>query len=336
MDKIGIGLIGCGNMGMSLGKSLVNVDAAQLVAVSDVNKELADKASAALGGDVHTDYKDMLARDDVQGVVIASPQFLHCAMTLDAAAAGKHVFSEKPMATNVADCDKMIDACATAGVKLMVGQVCRFHGVHSKVKEIVHSGDLGAATCIKIQRTGGGWGTGHWARDWRFSQEKSGGLLMEISAHEIDFLRFVCGDVASVYAAGGIYRQKEADYCDILLVTLKFKNGAVGMLHASQATAIGSYGGHVDCENGSIDFPAIWGADGGLTYGTFDGPKMRLAADDIKVEVPVQHELRVFVEAIRDDTPVEIPGEVGRAAVEIAEAAYKSVETGLPVELPLS
>ncbi len=137
MSKIGIGLIGCGNMGTSLAKGLLNVDAAQLVAVSDVNEELAAKASAELGGDAHTDYKDMLARDDVQGVAIASPQFLHCQMTLDAAAAGKHVFSEKPMATNVADCDKMIQACADAGVKLMIGQVCRFHPVHGKVREIV-------------------------------------------------------------------------------------------------------------------------------------------------------------------------------------------------------
>ncbi len=188
---------------------------------------------------------------------------------------------------------------------------------------------------MKVHRTGGGWGTGQWARDWRFSLDKSGGLLMEISAHEIDFMRFVCGDVASVYAVGGIYRQKEADYCDIMLVTVKFKSGAVGLLHASQASAIGGYGGHVDCENGSIDFPVFWGADGGLTYKTFDGEATRIAAGDIPHEPPVQHELRAFVEAIRDDTPVPVPGEEGRAAIEIAEAAYRSVETGQPVDLPL-
>ena len=111
MDKIGMGLISCGTMGMSLGNGLLNVEAAKLVAVADVDEAKAKEAGEKFSADVHTDYHEMLARDDIQGVIIASPQFLHCPMTLDAAAAGKHVFTEKPMSTNVADCDKMIAAC---------------------------------------------------------------------------------------------------------------------------------------------------------------------------------------------------------------------------------
>ena len=335
MDKIGIGLIGCGPMGMSLTTNSVNLDSINIAAVADIDEEKRTAAGEKLGAEVHADYRDLLARDDVQGVLIAVPQFLHRAVAIDAAAAGKHVFTEKPMATCVADCDKMIQACREHGVKLMVGQVCRFHALHSKVKELVDSGELGKPTCIKVHRMGGPWGTGTWSRDWRLSMEKSGGILMEINAHEIDFMRFICGDVATVYAVGGIYRQKEADYPDIALVSMKFTNGAVGLLHGSQASAIGGYGGHVDCEEGSIDMPAFWGAEAGLRYGKFGQETTFIPPSDIPVEVPVQHEVRLFVEAIRDDSPVPVPGEEGRAAVEIAQAAYRSIASGQPIPLPL-
>ena len=336
MDQIGIGLIGCGPMGMSLATNLLNLDSAQIPAVADVDDEKRTEAAEKLEATAYADHHELLARDDVQGVLVAVPQFLHCEITVDAAAAGKHVFTEKPMATCVAECDRMIAAGREHGVKLMVGQVCRFHPVHSKIQEIVASGQLGKPTCMKVHRIGGPWGQGTWARDWRMSMKKSGGILMEIDAHEIDFMRFVCGDVETVYAVGGIYHQKEADYPDIALVSMKFRNGAVGVLHASQATAIGGYGGHVDCEQGSIDFPVFWGEGGGLKFGKFGEEPTFIAAGDIEAETPVQHEVRLFVEAIRDDTPVAVPGEEGRAAIEIAEAAYRSIETGQPIALPLT
>jgi len=158
--------------------------------------------------------------------------------------------------------------------------------------------------------------------------EQSGGILMEINAHEIDFLRFVCGDVRSVHAAGGTYHQKEADYPDIVLLTLNFVSGAVGLLHASQASAIGSYGGRLDCEEGTVDFGSIWGEGAGVTYARFGDEPKHIPLADIPVENPVQHELRAFAEAIIENEPPEIPGEEGRAAVQIAEAAYRSIETG--------
>ena len=82
---------------------------------------------------------------------------------------------------------------------------------------------------------------------------------MEINAHEIDFMRWTCGEVTSVYGAGGQYVQEDTDYQDVVLASLNFENGAVGLLHSSHASAVGGYGGRVDCEKGSIYFPQIWG-----------------------------------------------------------------------------
>ena len=335
MEKVSIGLVGAGPMGASLAGACAGLEQACITAVSDVDeakaKELADKYEAR----IFTDYHDLLAEQSIQGVIIASPQFLHCEMTVAAAQAGKHVFCEKPMATNVEDCDAMIEACKKNNVHLMIGQVCRFHPVHSKVRELAHSGEYGDPICMVVYRIGGPWGDGSWARPWRLSMERSGGLLMEINAHEIDFLRFVCGEAASVYASGGIYRQTEADYPDIVLTNVKFKSGAVGLLHSSQASAVGGYGGRVDCREGSLHFPVFWGEGAGITCGKFDGESTFIAASKIEVETPVVHEVREFVESVLKNETPPVTGEDGRAAIEIAQAAYQSIETGQGVALPL-
>jgi myo-inositol 2-dehydrogenase/D-chiro-inositol 1-dehydrogenase len=158
---------------------------------------------------------------------------------------------------------------------------------------------------------------------------------LEIHAHEIDFMRWVCGDVARVYAAGGIYVDKRLDYPDMALVTMHFASGAKGLLHSGQVSAIGGYGGRVDCTGGSLHFPSIWGADAGIHVCKSGGEASFLPASEIQVETPVTHELRDFVDAVLHDTDVPVPGEEGRGAVEVGVAAYRSIETGEAVDLPL-
>jgi len=118
-------------------------------------------------------------------------------------------------------------------------------------------------------------------------------------------------------------------------VTMHFANGAKGVLHTGQVSAIGGYGGRVDCEGGSLHFPSTWGADGGIHICKTGEKATFLPASEIEVETPVTHELRDFVDAVLGDTDVPIPGEVGRAAVEVALAAYRSIDTGQAVDLPI-
>jgi predicted dehydrogenase len=335
MEPIGIGLIGCGGMGRGLAQSLQGVEGARLVAVSDVAEEAGQQAAAEFQVPYYRDYRELLDRQEVQGVIVAAPQFVHAEATVAAAEAGKHIFCEKPMATNVADCDRMIAAAEAAGVKLMIGQVCRFHGVHSTVKRLVAEGVLGQPTCMMVHRLGGGWGQ-VWRQSWRMSKERSGGTLMEVNAHEIDFLLWVCGEARQVYAAGGNYITPQMDYPDIALITITFRNGAVGFLHSSQATLFGGYGGRLDGTEGSAEFPSIWGENAGVRYRRHDAPEATfLPLSEMEVGNPVQKELAAFITAIRTDTAPPITGRDGRAAVEVAQAAYQSMETGQPVTLPL-
>ena len=332
MEKFSIGVIGCGGMGRSLAHSAKALEHVAVLRVSDVDEERAKPLAAELDAAYDLDYHELLADERVQAVLIASPPFLHRQIAVDAANAGKHVFCEKPMAPTLTDCDAMIEAAKKNGVKLGIGLVCRFHATHATVRERVHSGELGAPICMMVHRIGGPW---RLENHWRMQRAKSGGSLMEINAHEIDFMHWTCGEVKTVYAAGGTYIQPEADYPDVVLASFTFENGAVGLLHSSHASAIGGYGGRIDCEKGSIYFPQIWGGDATIRIKPFEGEEVKIPISSIKVEEPVRHEIRAFVDAILNNVTPPITGIDGRAAVELALAAYRSVETGQPVNLPM-
>ena len=163
----------------------------------------------------------------------------------------------------------------------------------------------------------------------------SAGSLLEIHAHEIDFMRWVCGDVAAVVRGRRNLCRSQARLPDLALVTMHFASGAKGMLHVGQVSVVGGYGGRVDCEGGSLVFPAFWGAEAGIQVGKAGEPTRFIPSSEIKVEEPVTHELRDFIDAILSGTPAPVPGEVGRAAVEVGLASYRSIQTGRTVKLPL-
>ena len=159
---------------------------------------------------------------------------------------------------------------------------------------------------------------------------------MEVNAHEIDFMRFVMGEAESVSAVGGQFVQMETDFADAVLLSIRFKGGGIGLLHSSQASAIGGYGGRLDCAEGSVVFPAFWGNDGGVRFQRYDGDESAISASELLGdESPVSQEIRAFCEAVLKGEDPPVSGADGRAAVEIALAAYRSVETGETVLLPL-
>ena len=143
MDKFGIGVIGCGSMGRSLAHSAAALEHVDVLRVSDLVEERAKKLAVEVDAEYNLDYHKLLEDNRIQGVLIATPPFMHRRATVDAANAGKHIFCEKPMAPTLEDCEAMIEAAEQNEVKLAIGLVCRFQATHSKVRELVHSGDLG-------------------------------------------------------------------------------------------------------------------------------------------------------------------------------------------------
>ncbi|MFW5868155.1 MAG: Gfo/Idh/MocA family protein [Armatimonadota bacterium] len=336
MDQLQIGLIGGGNMGKSLAGGVAACEDGRIAAIADPSDGVAEAAAEEIGeGDIdtYTSVSEMLERDDIQAVIVAVPNFLHADVTRRAAEAGKHVFCEKPMALKVADARSMIDACESAGVKLMIGQVLRYNPPFVWMIDRIRSGDFGEPFGMQVTRIGGGWG-GKYLAPWRLEKETCGGPLFEINAHEIDFMRQVMGEAETVYAAMDNYVTPEVDYEDFVHMIVNFQSGGKGALLGGHSAKMGSYDGKIFLTEGTIMFSnkqreVHWVAAG-------EEPRTTTYEEAGEGYEPgVQREIREFVEAVLDDTEVTIPGSEGLRNTEIAQAAGISAASNRVVELPL-
>jgi predicted dehydrogenase len=327
MASLAFALIGCGPMGRGLADALKQVSEARLTAVADPMEEARQQAAEAHGAEAYAEYGEVLARDDVEAVIVATPTTFHKEVTMAAAQAGKHVFCEKPMALTLADCDAMMAACEKAGRKLMIGQVLRLMFPWARIKELTADDELGPAKCVDITRVTP-WG----GRGWRGKMALSGGPLFEVNVHELDLMRHLCGEVEQVSAYGGNLVSPQFDFPDVVLLNLRFRAGAVGRLRGGCAGPTKRYDGEVICEHGTAAFGPGWG----------ELWRQRPGAERERVELAtwtqpsgLVRELASFTQwVLHEETPL-ITAADGRAAVELATAAYRSLETGRPVDLPL-
>jgi len=316
-------------MGRSLGRQLVTIEEARLVGVTDISHEAMTRATEELQAPGFADAETLLAQPGVDAVLIATPGFLHRQYTELAASLGKHVFVEKPLATNLADCDAMIQAVDRAGVQMMVGQVLRYYPNWWQILGMVKRGDVGTPVGVQLTRISSGWKG--WPAAWRNSLELSGGLLMEVNAHEIDFMCQICGDVERVYAEANHSVEDGADHPNLYFVSLRFKSGAIGMLHSSTISAVQDLTGKIQGTEGTIAYVDGFGPGAVIRHARREGEVETLRVAEIQVEPPVRAELRHFVEALLTGQPVPITAAEGRRNVAIALAAYESARTGQPV-----
>jgi predicted dehydrogenase len=311
---------------ISQAKSLSDI--AEVVAVCDIDAALAKKTAFELGSEAMTSSAELIARDDVNALFVATPGYLHAEPVLAAAGAGKHVFVEKPMALRVEDCQAMIDAADSNGVKLMVGQVLRYTDVFQFARDHIAAGDLGEVFAARITRTGSGWGS--WGRSWRTKKEQSGGVLFEFSVHELDFMRCCLGDAESVYAVESHRVHHDLDYADTCFLTIRFRSGGLGQLAAGLADHVGTYRGEILGTDGAIHFDK---SAGSVRYRFGDQETQSMDINALETPSAVNREVREFIEAVGGDGAVTIPGKEGMAVVEIASGAGVSAQTGEVVPL---
>lgn len=316
-------------MGRSLGRQLVQLETARLVGVNDIHEAAVTQAAEELKAPAYPSVETLLSLPELDAVIVAAPPFEHRRLTELATARGKHVFVEKPMAANTADCDAMTAAAEAAGVVLSVGQVLRYYPCWWQILQLVRQGVIGKPLAVTVTRISGGWSG--WSVPWRNSLEESGGLLMEVNAHELDFMCQVCGDVERVYAEADHYLDEDpSDYPNLFFVSLRFQSGAVGMLHSSTLSTINDLTGKVQGSEGTIVYTDGFGPDGVIQYRRRDGELQTIRVADIDTEQPIRHELRLFVEAVLNGSPAPIPASEGRRNVAVALAAYESARTGQP------
>lgn len=325
----------------------LSLDTAELVGVSDVNPEIGQVRADELGCRFYTDHQQMLAAEQPDIAVILTPHPFHAALALDCFAAGCHVLTEKPMAVQVAEADRMIDAADAAGKLLAVNFQRRFSPDIQFVKERITDGDLGQIQHINL--------TVLWTRTVRYFTERSwrgtwkgegGGLLMNQLPHELDQLAYLVGLPSRVRAwIDTQFHQIEAD--DTVTAMLRWPNGATGTLHSSTAEA----GPPLRFEIwGTKGYIQINGSD--LVRYEFEGdtrdylatsseiyapPPGRYVQPEFDTSVLANHEYvyRHVHSAVLHGTPLVIDGRSARQSLELANALALSGYTDQDVTLPL-
>ncbi|MFQ5808643.1 MAG: Gfo/Idh/MocA family protein [Armatimonadota bacterium] len=194
--------------------------------VPDRLAELRDKYSDAAPCET---LDELLARDGVQAVYIASPPKFHAEQAIAAARAGRHVLVEKPMAMTTAECERMIAACETEGVKLGVGFMMRYHGCHQRIKQMLSDGLLGAPVMGRAELTC--WYPPIKGAFRQILAEGGGGAFMDMGNHCIDLLEMLFGRTTEIaLLTANLVQDYEAE--DTSVATLRFEGGAVGIIDA--------------------------------------------------------------------------------------------------------
>ncbi len=333
MSELGIGLIGCGRMGRALAQVIRDqVPGAAMVAGYDPFPGSREAFAREIGAPAVDSLEELLGRDDVGAVLIASPNHLHREQTEAAAAAGKHVFCEKPMALSVADCDRMIAACEQAGVRLMVGHNTRLEPLSRRLREIAESGELGAP----LYGYGCYFFDGFKEREsgvWHLDRAHSGGVLFHMGIHQIDLFHAIFGPTRRVQYAGGRYGSQVHDFDDIASILLDFapaegEPGATAVLSVAAIASSPMRRLYFLFSRGYAAMDSPWGH---LEYAAEGGEPVRVEAESLPYPASTQLELTNFVAWIlRDETPL-LTGAEGRAAVAVAEAADLAREKGTAI-----
>ncbi len=328
-DKPRIGMISFAHMhAFSYLNVLLSLPDIEMVGIADDDAERG-KQVAADASLPYLESEDALL-EEADGVIVTTENIRHREKVLRAARAGVDVMCEKPLATTMADGREMISACREGGVQLMTAFPCRFAPAFVEARQMIEAGELGRILAINATNRGrnpGGW--------YVQPELSGGGTALDHTVHMVDLMRLVTGqEPATVYAELDTVYNPELEVEDCGLLSIEFADGCIAALDCSWSrpphypvwgdatmTVIGERGNvaidlfreHLDYYNND-DQSYTWAG-----YG----------------ESPDRSLVRAFVHSVRSGEPVPITGEDGLRAVEVALAAYKSVEQGGPVSLPL-
>ncbi|MDA8424785.1 MAG: inositol 2-dehydrogenase [Treponema sp.] len=333
-QSITIGIIGAGRIGKIHAENIAYfMPNAKLVAIADLNMTPAIESWARNLGvaKVLKDPAALIADKDIDAVLICSSTDTHADFVVKAAQAGKHIFCEKPVDLTVAKVRAALEAVKKANVKLQVGFNRRFDHNFKRVRELVESGAVGAPQIVKIT-----------SRDPAPPPASyvavSGGIFLDMMIHDFDMARFQAGgDVVEVYATGAVLVDKaigEAGDVDTALVSLRFANGALGVIDNSRKAVYG-YDQRVE----------VFGSKGSASADNDTPSTVRLSTESGVVgDKPLYFflerykeafisEMRAFLEAVAEGRPCPVTGEDGLQDLLVGLAATRSLAEGRPVKI---
>jgi predicted dehydrogenase len=342
MDPMRLAVIGAGAIAQRNAREAAQSGVVKIAGVFDVNAKVARQMADALGTRTFATYEQVLESREVDAVLVSTPHHLHKSMAVQAAEAGKHVLVEKPLANTIAEADEIVAACRKAGVALTVNYSFRYLAKIRKARELVEAGALGDIAGIQVvshQFKDAGYWMGARSNspgDWRSSREKAGGgfLIMTV-CHTIDYLYYITGlrgtKVYSEYATV----TSPGDVEDIVSVTSRWGDSAVGSISASSIM-----------RGSDVGEERIWGTKGTLIL---DGAGLslystRLVDGKKPGRVHTYHKfptvnwtaewVREFAAAVQAGREPEVSYRAGWENVAFIDTAYRSLLEGKALDVP--
>jgi UDP-N-acetyl-2-amino-2-deoxyglucuronate dehydrogenase len=335
-------LVGCGRIAKRHSELLGHgqIQGATLVAVCDLIEERSKKLANQFSIPSYTDMHLMMQKENIDVVVVLTESGHHAENVIALAQYGKHIVVEKPMALTLDDADAMIRACYKAGGKLFVVKQNRFNVPVVKLREALDQGRFGKLVLGTVRV--------RWCRPqdyydqakWRGTWAMDGGVLTNQASHHVDMLEWLMGDVESVFAMSATALANiEAE--DTAVVTLKFRNGALGVIEATTATRPKDLEGSISVlgEGGTVEI-AGFAVNKMKTWNFVEAnPGDEDVMEKYSVNPPNvygfghQAYYEYVVDCISNNGPHLVDGLVGRKSLELINAIYESIETGKEVDL---
>ncbi len=335
-------LVGCGRIAKRHSDLLGNkqIDGAKLVSVCDINYGRAKVIGDLYNVSTYSNMDKMMSSEQVDVVVVLTPSGLHAENVINLSKYGKHIIVEKPMALTLDDADSMISACDKNGCKLFIIKQNRFNLPVTKLREAIESNRFGKLVLGTVRV--------RWARhqhyydqdDWRGTWAMDGGVLTNQASHHVDMLEWMMGDVESVFARSST-ALVDIEAEDTAVVTLKFKNGALGVIEATTATRPKDLEGSISIlgERGSVVIAGF--AVNEMQTWSFedDKPGDKDVLDKYSVNPPNvygfghQAYYEHVVNCLSNGSQNLVDGLQGRKSIELISAIYESIETGKEVYL---
>jgi inositol 2-dehydrogenase len=313
------------------------VSEVDLIAVADLDERAAEEAAGRFNAAAcYGDFRRLLDRSDIQAVVIATPTGTHREIIKAAAAAGKHIFTEKPLAQDLPGCDDAISgveqAIERAGIKFQVGFMRRFDPAYAMARKKIDEGLIGQPVMFKATSRDPRRTSLEFAR-----RENSGGMILDMGVHDFDLARWLMSsEVERVQTEGScaVYPElKDVGDIDNAVINLRFANGAIGNIDLSRNAV---YGYDIRTE--------VLGSEGGLLMGKWQQTSTLMMTRNGITHDTVPYfmerfgeayaeEIRDFVRCILEDRQPAVSGQDARAATAIGVAATLSLDEGRPVLL---
>jgi UDP-N-acetyl-2-amino-2-deoxyglucuronate dehydrogenase len=308
----GFGIIGCGTIAPVFADAIAQLDNARLVAVSDVVAERACALATKHGADWHSEYGQLLRRDDIDIACVLTWSGMHADIGITAALAGKHVITTKPIDVTLPKIDRLIGACREHSVKLAAIHQMRSFPSFVRVKRAIDEGRFGRIhfgnAFIPWCRTQEYYDSAEWRGTWQWD---GGGCLMNQGIHCVDLLQWLAGPVVEVQAYTDTLGHR-IEVEDAAVAALRFEGGALGLIMGSTAV-----------HKGLPSRIEVFGATGNVVI---EGE------DIIRWQVGGEEEIGDFLRAIEEDRPPFVSGEEARKSVAIVLAIYESTRTGRPAK----